>query len=72
MAEALAGSGEALEANQPSPSDTYQTVSGAGAMLDLAVANPDVDAGQLRRDVTSPAARLKALGMLAGRTILAI
>ena len=70
MAEALAGSGEALGL-EPAIAKrlAYQTVSGAGAMLDVAVADPDVDAGQLRRDVTSPGGTTEAaLGILAGET----
>ena len=70
MAEALAGSGEALGL-EPAIAKrlAYQTVSGAGTMLDVAVAGPDVDAGQLRRDVTSPGGTTEAaLGILACET----
>ena len=66
MAEALAGSGEALGL-EPAIAKrlAYQTVSGAGAMLDVA----DSDAGQLRRDVTSPGGTTQAaLEVLAGET----
>ena len=68
MAEALAGSGEALGL-EPAVARrlAYQTVSGAGAMLDSA--GSDVDAGQLRRDVTSPGGTTEAaLEILAGET----
>ena len=70
MAEALAGSGEALGLEPAIAKQlAYQTVSGAGAMLDVAVADPDVDAAQLRRDVTSPGGTTEAaLGILAGET----
>ncbi|MEC8578356.1 MAG: pyrroline-5-carboxylate reductase [Pseudomonadota bacterium] len=70
MAEALAASGEALGL-EPAIAKrlAYQTVSGAGTMLDVAVAGPDVDAGQLRRDVTSPGGTTEAaLGILACET----
>ena len=66
MAEALAGSGEALGL-EPAIAKrlAYQTVSGAGAMLDVV----DADAGQLCRDVTSPGGTTQAaLEVLGGKT----
>lgn len=57
LAEALAGSGEALGLEPDIAKRlAYQTVVGAGAML----ATPDVEAGQLRRDVTSPGGTTEA------------
>ena len=70
MAEALAGSGEALGLEPAIARQlAYHTVSGAGAMLDVGDADADVDAGQLRRDVTSPGGTTEAaLEILAGET----
>lgn len=57
LAEVLAGSGEALGLD-PSTAIrlAYQTIAGAGAMLDLA----DANAGDLRRNVTSPGGTTEA------------
>ena len=67
MAEALAGSGEALGLEPAIAKQlAYQTVAGAGAMLDTNT-NTNADAGQLRRDVTSPGGTTEAaLEILAG------